>query len=77
MISISARRTGITRWAISRLSASSTARHLKGGAPALTPGWTLDLMATHSLDFWLTSEDLPDPDNRVTVDSDGGIVLSL
>ena len=24
---------------------------LKGGAPALTPGWTLDLMAQHSLDF--------------------------
>ena len=49
---------------------------LKGGAPALTPGWTLDMMARHSLDFWLTSEDLPDPENRVTVDSNGGIVLS-
>jgi choline dehydrogenase-like flavoprotein len=49
---------------------------LKGGAPALTPGWTLDLMAKHSLDFWLTSEDLPDPNNRVTLDSNGGIVLS-
>jgi choline dehydrogenase-like flavoprotein len=49
---------------------------LKGGAPALTPGWTLDLMARHSLDFWLTSEDLPDPNNRVTIDSNGGIVLS-
>ena len=49
---------------------------LKGGAPALTPGWTLDLMSKHSLDFWLTSEDLPDPNNRVTLDADGGIVLS-
>jgi choline dehydrogenase-like flavoprotein len=49
---------------------------LKGGAPALTPGWTLDMMAKHSLDFWLTSEDLPDPDNRVTLDAQGGIVLS-
>jgi choline dehydrogenase-like flavoprotein len=49
---------------------------LKGGAPPLTPGWTLDLMARHSLDFWLTSEDLPDPENRVTIDSDGAIVLS-
>ena len=48
---------------------------LKGGAPALTPGWTLDLMAKHSLDFWLTSEDLPDPNNRVTLDANGGIVL--
>ena len=49
---------------------------LKGGAPVFTPGWTLDMMAKHSLDFWLTSEDLPDPDNRVTLDEDGGIVLS-
>jgi choline dehydrogenase-like flavoprotein len=49
---------------------------LKGGAPAIAPGFTLDLMANHSLDFWLTSEDLPDPDNRVTLDSDGKIVLS-
>ena len=33
-------------------------------------------MARHSLDFWLTSEDLPDPDNRVTLDRDGNIVLA-
>jgi choline dehydrogenase-like flavoprotein len=33
-------------------------------------------MAQHSLDFWLTSEDLPDPDNRVSVDRDGNIVLT-
>jgi choline dehydrogenase-like flavoprotein len=49
---------------------------LKAGAPALVPGWTLDLMARHSLDFWLTSEDLPDPDNRVTLDRQGHIVLA-
>jgi choline dehydrogenase-like flavoprotein len=49
---------------------------LKGGAPAIAPGWSLDLMARHSLDFWLTSEDLPTPDNRVTLDRNGGIVLS-
>jgi choline dehydrogenase-like flavoprotein len=49
---------------------------LKGGAPAIAPGFTLDLMANHSLDFWLTSEDLPDPNNRVTLDHDGKIVLS-
>jgi choline dehydrogenase-like flavoprotein len=49
---------------------------LKAGAPALTPGVTLELMAMHSLDFWLTSEDLPDPNNRVTLDRDGNIVLS-
>jgi choline dehydrogenase-like flavoprotein len=49
---------------------------LRAGAPAIAPGWTLDLMARHSLDFWLTSEDLPDPTNRVTLDSKGGIVLT-
>src|SRR5205809_6258264 len=49
---------------------------LSAGAPALAPGWTLDLMAKHSLDFWLTSEDLPDPDNRVTLNRSGNIVLS-
>ncbi len=49
---------------------------LSAGAPAIAPGFTLDLMANHSLDFWLTSEDLPDPDNRVTLDRDGNIVLA-
>ncbi len=49
---------------------------LAAGAPAIAPGWTLDLMGKHSLDFWLTSEDLPDPENRVTLDRDGRIVLS-
>jgi choline dehydrogenase-like flavoprotein len=49
---------------------------LAAGAPAIAPGFTLELMARHSLDFWLTSEDLPDPDNRVTLDREGNIVLS-
>ncbi|HEV8438846.1 MAG TPA: GMC family oxidoreductase [Methylomirabilota bacterium] len=49
---------------------------LKAGAPAIAPGFTLDLMARHSLDFWLTSEDLPDPANRVTLDRHGDIVLA-
>jgi choline dehydrogenase-like flavoprotein len=48
---------------------------LSAGAPAIAPGFTLDLMATHSLDFWLTSEDLPDPENRVTVNRSGEVVL--
>ncbi len=49
---------------------------LRAGAPAIAPGFVLETMATHSLDFWLTSEDLPDPDNRVTLDRSGNIVLS-
>jgi len=49
---------------------------LRAGAPAIAPGWTLELMARHSLDFWLTSEDLPDPENRVSLNREGQIVLS-
>jgi choline dehydrogenase-like flavoprotein len=49
---------------------------LRAGAPAIAPGFTLELMAKHSLDFWLTSEDLPDPNNRVTLNSKGEIVLT-
>jgi choline dehydrogenase-like flavoprotein len=49
---------------------------LSAGAPAFAPGFTLEMMAKHSLDFWLTSEDLPDPNNRVTLDRDGNVVLT-
>jgi len=49
---------------------------LSAGAPPLTPGFTLDKMAQHSLDFWMTSEDLPDPENRVSVNKQGQIVLA-
>jgi choline dehydrogenase-like flavoprotein len=36
-------------------------------APKFAPGFTLDEMAKHSVDFWLTGEDLPLPQNRVTL----------
>jgi choline dehydrogenase-like flavoprotein len=49
---------------------------LSAGAPPFAPGFTLEQMAKHSLDFWLTSEDLPDPGNRVTLDRNGDIMLS-
>src|SRR5437867_1635740 len=49
---------------------------LRAGAPRIAPGWTLEKMAEHTLSFWLTSEDLPHPDNRVTVDRDGRITLA-
>src|SRR5207248_7085504 len=49
---------------------------LRAGAPAIAPGFALGIMVNHPLDFWLTSEDLPDPDNRVTLDRNGNIVLS-
>jgi choline dehydrogenase-like flavoprotein len=49
---------------------------LRAGAPRVVPGWSLEKMADHALPFWLTSEDLPDPENRVTVDRNGTITLS-
>jgi choline dehydrogenase-like flavoprotein len=45
-------------------------------APWIVPGFTLEKMARHSVDFWLTTEDLPDPNNRVTVNIDGDIQLN-
>lgn len=48
----------------------------KEEAPSFTPDFPLEFMAAHSLDFWLTSEDLPDPENRVTLTDSGQIQLS-
>jgi choline dehydrogenase-like flavoprotein len=42
----------------------------------LAPHWTLERMARHAIDFWLSTEDLPRPDNRVTIDRNGNIKLS-
>ena len=43
---------------------------------ALAPQWSLEMVARHAVDFWLSTEDLPRPENRVTVDSQGQITLS-
>ncbi len=48
-----------------------------GLVAGLMPGTSLEMIAKHALDFWLMSEDLPDANNRVTLDAQGGIVLSL
>jgi choline dehydrogenase-like flavoprotein len=45
-------------------------------APKFAPGFTLDEMARHAVDFWLTGEDLPLPQNRVTLNQEGRIVLN-
>ncbi len=57
----------------------SNAEAMKGEEPKLTklaPHWSLDETAHHAVDFWLTTEDLPTPENRVTVDGDGNINLA-
>lgn len=48
---------------------------LEGDAPAMTPDIALDQMAKHSIDWWLTAEDLPDSNNRITL-KNGNIQLS-
>ncbi|HEX2516631.1 MAG TPA: GMC family oxidoreductase [Chloroflexota bacterium] len=51
----------------------------KGEKPieaGLAPMFTLDEVARHAVDFWLSTEDLPRPDNRVTLEPDGNIKLS-
>ncbi len=40
------------------------------------PEWLMNWFATRSVDWWIMSEDLPDPNNRVSVDGDGKIRLS-
>ncbi len=41
------------------------------------PDMPFEVLAHHAVDFWLCGEDLPDPDNRVTLDHDGNIHLAL
>ncbi|MBW7884786.1 MAG: GMC family oxidoreductase, partial [Caldilineaceae bacterium] len=53
----------------------STRDLLAAEAPVPAPGFTFDWMAKHAIDFWLTTEDLPHPDNRVTVNRQGQITL--
>jgi len=47
----------------------------RADAPKFAPGFTLDQMARHAVDFWLTGEDLPLPQNRITLNSQGEIQL--
>jgi len=48
---------------------------LAEGAPPGTPKRLLAAMARRGLPFWLTSEDLPDPDNRVRLGAGGRVEL--
>jgi choline dehydrogenase-like flavoprotein len=57
----------------------SNAEAMKGEEPKLTllaPHWSLADVARHAVDFWLTTEDVPKPGNRVTVDRDGSVHLA-
>jgi choline dehydrogenase-like flavoprotein len=56
-----------------QMLAKSDRNILREGAPWFAPKLALDYLAKHAIDFWLTSEDLPNPTNRVTVDRAGQI----
>ncbi|MGN6431274.1 MAG: GMC oxidoreductase [Gaiellaceae bacterium] len=42
----------------------------------LAPSWSLEKIAKHAIDFWLSTEDLPRPENRVTVNGGGEVKLA-
>ena len=48
----------------------------KPGETRFAPNWSLEDVASHAVDFWLSTEDLPRPDNRVTVDDKGTITIA-
>jgi choline dehydrogenase-like flavoprotein len=57
----------------------SSAPMYRGEKPieaGLAPTFALQDVAERAIDFWLSAEDLPAPENRVTLDKDGNIVLS-
>lgn len=57
----------------------SDAEMFRGEKPLetkLAPQFSLNEVAEHAVDFWLSTEDLPNPGNRVTLTRDGSIKLS-
>jgi len=50
----------------------------RGEKPLMTklaPTFSLSEIAAHAVDFWLSTEDLPRAENRVTVNDDGDVKL--
>ncbi|MCW2893122.1 MAG: glucose-methanol-choline oxidoreductase [Actinomycetia bacterium] len=57
----------------------SQAEMFRGEKPIETkfaPKWALRDVAEHSVDFWLSTEDLPKPDNRITLGPDGSVHIA-
>src|SRR5205823_11461237 len=62
-----------------QMTAKSQGPMYRGEEPletSLLPTVLLNELAQHAVEFWLTTEDLPDPRNRVTVDGSGNLTLS-
>ncbi len=57
----------------------SVAAMYRGEKPLMTklaPTFSLADVAEHAVDFWLSTEDLPQQENRVSVDRDGKLTLN-
>jgi choline dehydrogenase-like flavoprotein len=57
----------------------SVADMYRGEKPLMTklaPTFSLADVAEHAVDFWLSTEDIPQPENRVSVDRDGNVTLA-
>jgi choline dehydrogenase-like flavoprotein len=53
------------------------APHFLAWGAKMTPGSVLEDVARHGVDFWMSSEDLPRADSRITLDKDETVRLSL
>ena len=58
-----------------QMLAKSDTEMLRAEVPPVVPGYAVEKMAEHALDFWLTTEDLPQADNRVMLSETGQITL--
>jgi choline dehydrogenase-like flavoprotein len=57
----------------------SVADMYRGEKPLMTklaPTFSLAEVAEHAVDFWLSTEDIPQPENRVSVDREGKLTLN-
>ncbi len=53
------------------------APHFVAWGAKMTPRGALEDVARHGVDFWMSSEDLPRADSRITLDKDGTVRLAL
>jgi choline dehydrogenase-like flavoprotein len=64
-----------------QLLGKSDTDQIRANAPRwagrVSPDMPFEVLAHHAVDFWLCGEDLPQPDNRVTLGDDGRIWLAL
>jgi choline dehydrogenase-like flavoprotein len=47
----------------------------KPGETRFAPNWSLEEVARHAVDFWLSTEDLPRPENRVWLSRDRTVTI--